>query len=188
MRLLTSSARSVVEPLQGTNTRAADLYAWQQLGARQPQRSDQAVLYRSAAASPPSRSQRIDDGRLGRTDRQGPVRPRASRRRGELVAASDQPGTALRYESEMNRTIPAELAVLCLYDLNRFSAGVLVDVVQTHPRALINEMIIEYPSGWQPPAAAGAPGSGSGCGGPSFCLITYRARRGRRRCRRRCAR
>jgi hypothetical protein len=94
----------------------------------------------------------------------------------------------LRYESEMNRTIPAELAVLCLYDLNRFSAGVLVDVVQTHPRALINEMIIEYPSGWQPPAAAGAPGSGSGCGGPSFCLITYRARRGRRRCRRRCAR
>src|SRR5580700_10916368 len=59
MRLLTSSARSVVEPLQGTNTRAADLYAWQQLGACQPQRSDQAVLYRSAAASPPSRSQRI---------------------------------------------------------------------------------------------------------------------------------
>jgi hypothetical protein len=64
MRLLTSSARSVVEPLRGTNTRAADLYAWQQLGACQPQRSDQAVLYRSAAASPPSRSQRI----LGRSD------------------------------------------------------------------------------------------------------------------------
>jgi len=58
----------------------------------------------------------------------------------------------LRYESEMNRTIPAELAVLCLYDLNRFSAGVLVDVVQTHPRALINEMIIENPYYTEPGA------------------------------------
>jgi hypothetical protein len=58
----------------------------------------------------------------------------------------------LRYESEMNRTIPAELAVLCLYDLNRFSAGVLVDVVQTRPRALINEMIIENPYYTEPGA------------------------------------
>jgi len=38
--------------------------------------------------------------------------------------------------------------------------------------------------GWQPPAAAGAPGSGR-LRRPSFCLITYRARRG---CRRRCVR
>lgn len=45
----------------------------------------------------------------------------------------------------MNRTIPVELAVLCLYNLTRFSAGVLVDVVQTHPGALIDEMIIENP-------------------------------------------
>jgi hypothetical protein len=51
----------------------------------------------------------------------------------------------LRYESEMNRTIPAEVAVLCLYDLNRFSSGVLIDVVQTHPRALVSEMIVENP-------------------------------------------
>ena len=58
----------------------------------------------------------------------------------------------LRYESEMNRTIPAEIAVLCLYDLNRFSAGVLLDVVQTHPRALINEMIIDNPCYIEPDA------------------------------------
>jgi hypothetical protein len=58
----------------------------------------------------------------------------------------------LRYESELNRTIPAEIAVLCLYDLNRFSSGVLMDVGQTHPRALINEMIIENPYYVEPEA------------------------------------
>jgi two-component system, chemotaxis family, sensor kinase Cph1 len=77
----------------------------------------------------------------------------------------------LRYDSEMNRTIPAELAVLCLYDLNRFSAGVLVDVVQTHPRALINEMIIENPYYTEPCAylARRKPTSVRSSGSPRAC-------------------
>jgi hypothetical protein len=45
----------------------------------------------------------------------------------------------------MNRTIPDQVAVLCLYDLSRFSGDVVMDVVQAHPRALINEMIVKNP-------------------------------------------
>lgn len=54
-------------------------------------------------------------------------------------------GRLLRYESEMNRAIPDQVAVLCLYDLTRFSGDVVMDVVQTHPRALIGEVIVQNP-------------------------------------------
>lgn len=42
----------------------------------------------------------------------------------------------------MNCAIPNQVAVLCLYDLSRFSSDVVMDVLQTHPRALIGEVIV----------------------------------------------
>jgi DcmR-like sensory protein len=68
---------------------------------------------------------------------------------GEMTwALRDVPGVEdlVRYEAELNRmTTGYPTAVLCLYDLDRFSGEVVAEVVKTHPKVLIGGMLVENP-------------------------------------------
>jgi len=49
-------------------------------------------------------------------------------------------------ESEMNRYLALyPQVVVCLYDLERFGGGVVVDLLKTHPRILLGGMVLENP-------------------------------------------
>jgi hypothetical protein len=49
-------------------------------------------------------------------------------------------------ESEMNRYLPLyPQVVVCLYDIDRFGAGIIVNLLKTHPRMLVGEMLVENP-------------------------------------------
>jgi MEDS: MEthanogen/methylotroph, DcmR Sensory domain len=55
-------------------------------------------------------------------------------------------GELLTLESEMNRYLPLyPQVVLCLYDMDQFGSGALYNLVMTHPRMLMGEMVIENP-------------------------------------------
>jgi MEDS: MEthanogen/methylotroph, DcmR Sensory domain len=43
------------------------------------------------------------------------------------------PAELARYEAELNRHIGDDMAVLCLYDLSRFSPEAVIEAVMTHP-------------------------------------------------------
>ena len=50
------------------------------------------------------------------------------------------------YESELNRvTSSYPVIVLCLYDLDRFSGEVVVNIVKTHPQVLVRGILVENP-------------------------------------------
>ncbi|MHA6793150.1 MEDS domain-containing protein [Pseudonocardia bannensis] len=51
----------------------------------------------------------------------------------------------IRYENEVARYIPEQLVVLCLYDLNRFGAGVLIDAIRMHPQVIVGAQVIQNP-------------------------------------------
>ena len=68
---------------------------------------------------------------------------------GEMTwALRDVPGVEdlVYYEAELNeRSSGYRPAILCLYDLDRFSGEVVVEVVKTHPKVLIGGMVVENP-------------------------------------------
>ena len=68
---------------------------------------------------------------------------------GEMTwALRDAPGVEhlVGYESELNRvTACYPDVVLCLYDLDRFSGEVVVNIVKTHPQVLIQGILVENP-------------------------------------------
>ena len=68
---------------------------------------------------------------------------------GEMTwALRDAPGVEhlVSYESELNRvTSSYPVVVLCLYDLDRFSGEVVVNIVKTHPQVLIQGILVENP-------------------------------------------
>ena len=46
----------------------------------------------------------------------------------------------------MNRYLPLyPQVVVCLYDIDRFGAGIIVNLLKTHPRMLVSGMLIENP-------------------------------------------
>jgi hypothetical protein len=50
------------------------------------------------------------------------------------------------YEAKINVFAPRYPQILlCLYDLERFTGEVIVDVLKTHPKVLIGNMVIENP-------------------------------------------
>ena len=50
------------------------------------------------------------------------------------------------YESAVNDIVEDAPAIfMCLYDLQRFSAQMLVDVLQTHPQVLLDDRVIDNP-------------------------------------------
>ena len=72
-----------------------------------------------------------------------------SRAVGEMTwALRDMPGVEelVGYESELNRFLGRyPQVILCLYDLERFSGDVLVDVLKTHPKILVGGTVLENP-------------------------------------------
>jgi MEDS: MEthanogen/methylotroph, DcmR Sensory domain len=56
-----------------------------------------------------------------------------------------------RYEGALNRFAPRyPQAILCLYDLDRFGGGFLVDLLRTHPKLLMGGLVLENPH-YRPP-------------------------------------
>jgi hypothetical protein len=50
------------------------------------------------------------------------------------------------YESELNNFMPRyPQIVLCLYDLERFGGGMVVDLMKTHPKLILGGMLIDNP-------------------------------------------
>lgn len=52
----------------------------------------------------------------------------------------------LRYEARLNEVIPGyPQVILCLYDLERFGADVLMDALRTHPMVIVDGMVHDNP-------------------------------------------
>jgi hypothetical protein len=68
---------------------------------------------------------------------------------GEMTwALRDAPGVEnlIGYESELNQvTSSYPVSVLCLYDLDLFSGEVVINIVKTHPRLLVQGILVENP-------------------------------------------
>ncbi len=61
-------------------------------------------------------------------------------------------------ESEMNRYLPLyPQIVVCLYDVGRFGSGLIVNLLKTHPRMLIGDMVVENPYYLTPDEILSAP-------------------------------
>jgi hypothetical protein len=63
-------------------------------------------------------------------------------------ALGDCPGVddLVEYEARLNHVLPKyDDPVICTYDLRRFDAGVVVDILRTHPAAVIGGVIQENP-------------------------------------------
>ncbi|MET8249338.1 MEDS domain-containing protein [Streptomyces sp. NPDC005202] len=72
-----------------------------------------------------------------------------SRAVGEMTWSLHQmPGVdeLVEYESRLNRFAPRyPQVILCLYDLDRFSGAILMDVLKTHPKVLVGGMLVTNP-------------------------------------------
>lgn len=63
-------------------------------------------------------------------------------------ALEDLPGVhdIVEYETRLNKVLPQyQDVVVCTYDLNRFSAPVVMDIMRTHPQVIIGGMLQENP-------------------------------------------
>jgi len=63
-------------------------------------------------------------------------------------AVEDLPGVhqIVEYETRLNKFLPKyDDIVVCTYDLNKFTAPVVMDIMRTHPQVLIGGMLQENP-------------------------------------------
>jgi hypothetical protein len=63
-------------------------------------------------------------------------------------ALLDKPGIGdlVEYETRVNYVLPKYAApTICAYDLSRFSASVIMDVMRTHPMVIIGGVLQENP-------------------------------------------
>lgn len=63
-------------------------------------------------------------------------------------ALEDRPGVAdiVEYESRLNYVLPQyDDTVVCTYDLEKFSASAVMDILRTHPMVIIGDMMQENP-------------------------------------------
>lgn len=63
-------------------------------------------------------------------------------------ALLDKPGTGdlLEYETRLNYVLPKyDDPVICTYDLSKFDASVVIDIMRTHPVIIIGEVMQENP-------------------------------------------
>jgi hypothetical protein len=68
-------------------------------------------------------------------------------------ALLDQPGVEdlVEYETRLNYVLPRyQDPVICTYDLSKFGAGVVMDILRTHPVAIIGGVVHENPFFVQP--------------------------------------
>jgi hypothetical protein len=55
-------------------------------------------------------------------------------------------GDLLEYETRLNYMLPKyDDPVICTYDLSKFSASVVMDIMRTHPVVIIGEVLQENP-------------------------------------------
>jgi hypothetical protein len=82
-------------------------------------------------------------------ERPRPDGPMRARNIGDMSWAHRDEGVVsdlMGYESELNRIMSNFPQVnLCLYDLTRCSGDLIMDVLKTHPKALLGGMIIDNP-------------------------------------------
>lgn len=70
-------------------------------------------------------------------------------------ALEDLPGVhdLLEYETRLNQFLPAHRdPVVCCYDISRFDAGTMIDIMRTHPMVIIGGILQENPF-YVPPEA-----------------------------------
>jgi hypothetical protein len=63
-------------------------------------------------------------------------------------ALEDRPGVAdiVEYESRLNYILPKyDDTVVCTYDLGKFSAAAVMDILRTHPMVIVGEVMQENP-------------------------------------------
>jgi hypothetical protein len=63
-------------------------------------------------------------------------------------ALTDKPGVEdiVEYEARLNYLLPKyDDVVVCTYDLSKFSAGTVMDILRTHPMVIIGEVLQENP-------------------------------------------
>lgn len=63
-------------------------------------------------------------------------------------ALDDLPGVhdIVEYETRLNRILPKyDDVVVCTYDLSKFSAPVVIDIMRTHPHVIIGGLVQENP-------------------------------------------
>jgi hypothetical protein len=63
-------------------------------------------------------------------------------------AVTDFPGIhdIIEYESRVNRMLPDyDMATICVYDLTKFSASIVMDVLRTHPQVIVGGILQENP-------------------------------------------
>jgi hypothetical protein len=72
-----------------------------------------------------------------------------TRATGEMPSVLDQPGGRaefFRYEARLTEFITSfPQVILCLYDLQRFGAEVLMDALRTHPMVVVDGMVHDNP-------------------------------------------
>jgi hypothetical protein len=85
-----------------------------------------------------------------------------TRATGEMPSVLNQPeGRAefFRYEAKLNDFLPRfSQVILCLYDLQRFGAEVLMDTLRTHPMVLVDGMVHDNPYYIEPSEYLGGTG------------------------------
>lgn len=63
-------------------------------------------------------------------------------------ALEDQPGVhqIVEYETRLNHILPKyDDVVVCTYDLNRFSAATVMDILRTHPQVIVGGVLQQNP-------------------------------------------
>jgi hypothetical protein len=89
-----------------------------------------------------------------------------TRATGEMPSVLDQPaGRAefFRYEARLNDFVGRfAQVIMCLYDLQRFGAEVLMDALRTHPMVVVDGMVHENPYYIEPSEYLGDTGLGDG--------------------------
>lgn len=63
-------------------------------------------------------------------------------------ALEDRPGThdVVEYEARLNQALPQQHdPVVCTYDLSKFEASVVIDIMRTHPMVIIGGILQENP-------------------------------------------
>lgn len=98
------------------------------------------------------------------------------------MGAARPPGhdSLFQYESALNHVVDDVPAVLmCLYDLQKFGAGMLVEVLRTHPKILLDRTVIDNPLYVHPARYTAPTGTGTGTvGGVPDPTIAWDADRG----------
>jgi hypothetical protein len=76
----------------------------------------------------------------------------------QIMSTPSERSEFFRYEAAVNRFAPRyPQTMVCLYDLQRFGGGIIVDLLRTHPKLLMGGLILENPHYREPEDLAALP-------------------------------